>query len=264
MAVVFSGANPIVAPAALFLTAFLVTFCLQRFAIAMLSRGYAPQGMATLFEFVRMQANITATLTYLTRGERGFQVTVKDGAKQRRRSDAPVLLLVLVGLTVAGFAWFGCTLAGWTPISYDVHWTAYGAAFWMAFNCVLLLGAIQRIRSERFASDRREAVRLRVGGRLQLDGATASLLDLSVGGALVQCSSPPASQGIHELEIPVDGTEVLLRAEERSRQDAGSVGCLLGLRFVDGQERELAEVATAVISGHRSRVRRKVLAPPGV
>jgi cellulose synthase (UDP-forming) len=264
MAVVFSGANPIVAPAALFLTAFLVTFGLQRFAIAMLSRGYAPQGMATLFEFVRMQANITATLTYLTRGDRGFQVTVKDGAEQRRRNDAPLLLLVLVGLTVAGFAWFGFTLAGWTPISYHVHWTAYGAAFWMAFNCALLLGAIQRIHSERFASDRREAVRLRVGGqRLQLDGASAALLDLSVGGALVRCSSPPPSQGMHELEIQVEGTEVRLRAEERSRQATGSIGCLLGLRFVDGQERELAEVATAVISGHRPRVRRKALAALG-
>jgi hypothetical protein len=34
---------------------------------------------------------------------------------------------------------------------------------------------------------------------------------------------------------------------------------LLGLRFLDGQERELAQLATAVISGHRRRVRREEL-----
>jgi cellulose synthase (UDP-forming) len=256
MAVVFSGANPITAPAALFLTAFLVTFLLQRFAIAMLSRGYAPQGMATLFEFVRMQANIAATLTYVTRGEHRFQVTAKDGSAQRHRHHAPGLLLVLTSLTVVGFVWFGCTLAGWTPISYPVRWTAYGAAFWMAFNFVLLIAAVRRIRSERFASDRRQAVRLTVGGPATLNGTPVQLLDLSVGGALVRCTTIAEEQPLHELEIPVDEAGVVLHVEERSRQDAGTVGVLIGLRFLPGQERELASVATAVISGRRSRVRR--------
>ena len=259
MAVVFSGANPIAAPAAVFLTAFLLTFGLQRLAIAMLSRGYAPQGMATLFEFVRMQANLEATLTFLTRREQRFQVTVKNGAEHRHRNEAPGLLLILVGLTAAGFAWFGFTIVGWTPISYSVRWSAYGAAFWMGFNGVLLVWAIQRIRSERFASDRRESVRLSVGRRMRLDGATAWLINLSVGGALVQCPSPPSSPSIHELEIPVDGTAVVVLAEERNRQDTASHGCLLGLRFLDGQERELAQLATAVIGGHRRRVRREEL-----
>jgi len=64
MAVVFSGANPIHAAALVFLVAFGITFALQRIAIGLLSRGYAPQGLAMLFESVRMQSNITGTLSY--------------------------------------------------------------------------------------------------------------------------------------------------------------------------------------------------------
>jgi cellulose synthase (UDP-forming) len=145
LAVIFSGTTPIHAPFAVFVIAFGVMFTLQRLAMALLSRGYAPQGMATLFEFVRLQSNIKATLTYFHRGERPFRVTAKHGTDERRRIQAPWSLWILLGLSGAALAWFACTVAGLTPITYKIVWTAYGALFWGLVNLGFLVGALSRI-----------------------------------------------------------------------------------------------------------------------
>jgi len=249
MAVVFSGANPIHAPAVTFLVAFGITFTLQRIAIGLLSRGYAPQGLAMLFEFIRMQANITATLTYLHRGERAFKVTAKAGSDGRARQQVPGLLVGLIVLTASATIWFGATVAGLTPVHYDVRWTAYGAVFWMMFNALMLISAAARIRSERFASDRRSSVRLTSGGAVQLDGTISQLLDVSVGGALVRATGAPTDGGFHELRIQLDDEVVVLRCVERSRQPVGAGGALVGLQFTGGQDRAVAELSIRLISG---------------
>ena len=253
MAVVFSGANPIHVPALVFLVAFGITFALQRFAIGLLSRGYAPQRLAMLFEFVRMQSNITATLSYLRQGERPFQVTAKAGSKGRTRQPVPGLLLGLIALTALATVWFGCTLAGLTPTTYEVHWTAYGAVFWMLVNACMLTGAASRIRSERFASDRRSSVRLTSGGSVWLDGTISELLDVSVGGALVRASAASTEGGLHDLRIQLDDTTIALHCHERSRQTVGAGGALVGLQFDEGQDCEIAEVAVRLIGGGPTR-----------
>jgi cellulose synthase (UDP-forming) len=114
VAVLFSGAMPIKASILVFATAFGVTFALQRLAMALLSRGYAPQGMAALFEFVRMQSNLRATLTYFRSGERPFKVTSKQGTEERRRVQVPWMLWSLLGLTAV--AW--CGLDARSPASH--------------------------------------------------------------------------------------------------------------------------------------------------
>jgi cellulose synthase/poly-beta-1,6-N-acetylglucosamine synthase-like glycosyltransferase len=252
MAVVFSGANPIHAPAVVFLVAFGITFTLQRIAIGLLSRGYAPQGLAMLFEFVRMQSNITATLTYLRRGERPFKVTAKAGSDGRSRQPVPRLLVGLILLTAAATIWFGATVAGLTPIHYGVRWTAYGAVFWMMFNACMLVGAASRIRSERFASDRRSSVRMTSGGSARLDGTVSELLDLSVGGALVRAHGAPTEDGLHQLQVRMGEATIDLDCVERSRQPVGAGGALIGLQFTSGQDREIAELAVRLIGGSRA------------
>lgn len=249
MAVVFSGANPIHASALEFLVAFGITFSLQRVAIGLLSRGYAPQGLAMLFEFVRMQANIAATLSYLHRGERPFKVTAKAGSEGRARQPVPGLLVGLIVLTAGAAVWFGATVAGLTPIHYDVSWTAYGAVFWMTFNACMLVGAAARIRSERFASDRRNSVRLASGGAVRLDGTVSELLDVSVGGALVRAGGAPTEGGIHELRVQLGDETIVLRCVERSRQPVGAGGALVGLQFDDGQHRAVADLTLRLIGG---------------
>lgn len=250
LAVVFTGANPIHAPAVVFLVVFGSTFLLQRLALALLSRGYAPLGMATLFEFVRMQTTIKATLAYLRPGERPFQVTAKDGTDERQRNGAPWLLWFLLGLSTVAALWFVGTLAGLTGVTYPVHWTAYGAAFWIAVNTVLLVAAIVRIRSDRFASDRRTAVRHRIEGDVLIDGRAAQLIDVSVGGALVRVHTEVAHQSAHEMQVSfLDDERIALNCLERSRHAVGDQGVLLSMQFCDGQDPQVARLAVGLFGG---------------
>ncbi len=244
IAVLFSGATPIQAPLALFASAFGVTFGLQRLAMALLSRGYAPQGMAALFEFVRLQSNLRATLTCLRRGERPFRVTAKHGVDERRRIQAPWMLWILIGLTVAALVWLGFTLAGLTPVTYEVRWTVYGAAFWALLNMGFLIGALSRIRSDRFASERRTAARLQVEGAASVEGRAAHLMDISMGGALIRCDGPiePCPAPLR-IELERAGSQITLFAEERGRQVLADGSTLMRLQFAEHQTRALALLA---------------------
>ena len=259
LAVLFSGASPIHARATTFLLAFGATLLAQRLAIAMLSRGYAPAGLATLFEFVRLQTTLAATLSYLRTGERPFAVTAKEGSDQRRRARAPWLLWLLLGLSVIAGAWFTLSVAGLTPVTYSVRWTVYGAAFWTLVNAVLLAAAIHRIRSDQFATDRRTGVRQHVEGDVQVDGAPAHLLDVSIGGALVRTGVTVAGRSRHVLTMTFTGDQVVrLACEERSRQTVGNEGNIVSFQFRPGQDREIGRLAVALfgaseLTGHAHR-----------
>lgn len=244
IAVIFSGATPIHASLTIFAIAFGVTFALQRLSMALLSRGYAPQGMAALFEFVRLQSNLRATLTYFRRGERPFSVTAKHATDERHRTSAPWTLWTLLGLTSFAIVWFACTLAGLTPTTYTIPWTAYGAAFWGLLNLTFLVVSLSRIRSDRFASERRTAARLQVGGPANVDGHPGHLMDISMGGALIRCEDPPEHhQEPLQIEIQRDENKIVLSGEERGRQTLPDGSALIRLQFAEHQAQELALLA---------------------
>jgi cellulose synthase (UDP-forming) len=247
LVVIFSGTIPIHAPFAVFVIAFGVTFALQRLAMALLSRGYAPQGMAALFEFVRLQSNLKATLTYFRRGERSFSVTAKHATDERRRTQVPWTLWVLLALTGLALVWFACTLAGLTPVIYQVKWTVYGALFWVLVNLGLLAAALSRIRSDRFASERRAAVRLQTGGPASIEGHLGRLLDISIGGAMIRCERPPKHRE-EPLKVDLDcaGQEIALLSEERGRQTLPDGSAIIRVRFIEQQASELARLTRAL------------------
>jgi cellulose synthase (UDP-forming) len=252
LAVLFTGAVPIQASALTFAILFGTTFVLQRLALSLLARGYAPQGMSMLFEVVRMQTVLQATWTYLVRRARPFQVTAKAGASEHRRVAAPPILWVLLALSGVSATWFACTLAGLTPLHYAVAWTAYGAAGWLAANSILLAAAIARVRSDRFAVDRRSAVRLRIGTPVTLDGSPAYIRDISMGGAQVRIPAgagarPQLLRATHELALPFGGG-LVLRCEERGRERVGDGGVLVRLRFEEGQAQALGKLATSLLA----------------
>jgi cellulose synthase (UDP-forming) len=247
LVVIFSGAVPIHASFDVFVAAFGVMFALQRLAMALLSRGYAPQGMAALFEFVRLQSNLKATLTYFHRGERLFSVTAKHGTDERRRAHAPWTLWVLLALTGFALAWFACTLAGLTPVIYHVKWTVYGALFWVLVNLGFLTAALSRIRSDRFASERRAAVRLQTGGPARIERRPGHLLDISIGGAMIRCEHPPEYRAEPPaIELACAGQEIALLGEERGRQTLPDGSAIIRLRFVEQQAPELARLTRAL------------------
>lgn len=250
-AVLFSGAVPIRADALTFGIVFGVTFVIQRIALSLLGRGYAPQGMAMLFEVVRMQTVLQATWTFVARRSRSFRVTAKAGSSEHRRVPAPKILWMLLGLSVASAVWFACTLEGLTPIDYAVRWTAYGAAAWLMFNSSLLAAAVVRIRSDRFAVDRRSSVRLKIGAPVLVNGNRGYIRDISMGGAQVRVPSHTLSSTTHmpgtlELELPFGGG-ITLSCEERGRQHVGDGGLLLRLRYLSGQEQALGALANSLL-----------------
>jgi cellulose synthase (UDP-forming) len=250
LAVIFTGSSPIHAEAFTFAIAFGGTFLLQRVALALLSRGYAPMGLATLFEFIRLQITMTATLSYLRPGERPFQVTAKKGADSRHRNDAPWLLWLLLVLSGVAAIWFAFTIAGLTNVTYLVRWTVYGAAFWATVNAVLLIAAIERIRSDRFATDRRTAVRHQIAGKVLVDSLPAHLIDISVGGALVRAETGTPIDLVHEMKFQFEGGRpIALRCFERSRLSVGDGGSLVSLQFADHQDREISELAIGLFQG---------------
>lgn len=250
LVVLFTGANPITAPTTTFLLAFGGTFLAQRLSLALLARGNAPQGMSILFEFVRMQSNLRATLRLLSRRKLAFGVTTKDGTAIRHRIRPPWLLLTMVVASGLAFAWFFLTLTGHTPLTYHVRWTVYGAAGWGVFNLALMIAAIQRVHADRFATERRGSTRVHVGVPLYLDGITGTLVDVSVGGALVRCASAiPPRNGHHWLDIDLGRSQISLSVDVRGEQQLGDGGALAMLCFAPDQEREIARLSTWLFGG---------------
>ena len=151
-------------------------------------------------------------------------------------------------------AWFACTLARLTPLAYAVRWSAYAAAGWLTFNAAVLGAAVLRIQSDRFASDRRSAVRLKIGAPVRIDGHSGHLIDVSVGGALVRCATELDIRiEPHELVLGLDyDEEILLVAHERSRQMIGGGGVLVSLQFLRDQEQQIAQLTVALFGGRLS------------
>jgi cellulose synthase (UDP-forming) len=211
--VLLTAGTPIAAPALTFLVAFGVIFAAQQLALWALARGHAPPLPATLFEFIRMPANLRATMTLFSRRRQTFTVTAKGRqADERSRMRAPRLLIaLLIGSLLAG-AWYVASVLGWTPLTYPTPWVAHGAAFWLLVNFALLVQAVRRIRHERFAPDRRAAVRFELPGVVFIDDdAACPLRDVSLTGASVLAP------------------EGLLHAGQRCRIDLDVAGIMLGL-----------------------------------
>ncbi len=254
LAVIFSGANPINANALTFATVFGTTFLAQRLALALLSRGYAPQGLAVLFEFVRMQSNLAATLTILRPRARRFGVTSKEGGAERQRIRPPWLLTALLLVSIVAAVWFLLTVTGRTPVTYNLPWTAYGAAGWAAVNTVVLVAARRRVHADRFATERRAAVRVRVGGEASLDGAAGGLIDLSVGGALVWSNVVPNERALsHRLEFELGGERLTFSVDVRGVQRIAHGAALVMCQFAGEQDREIGRLARLLFTGGGAR-----------
>jgi cellulose synthase (UDP-forming) len=259
LAVVATGAVPIDAPGELFAPFFLGTLAIQFVAMRLLARGYYPPILSVLFDFIRMPAVLPATLAVFWPGRAStFKVTPKGrSATSGQRVPVPRLLTVLAAASSVGLVWFTATLLGFSPITYTVPWAAIGAAVFMAINLALLLTAIGRIRSSRFAGNRRAGTRLPVHVPVSLAGQHGELLDLSVSGAGIRIPAPvdldvgelwltlDLPTGPLELQVDVRRNRIVRGAEE------------LGLSFAPGQEKAIGELAVAVFHADVSTAGRK-------
>lgn len=266
MLVLLTGAVPVRAEARTFALAFGVVFVLQRIALWALSRGMAPQGIATIFEFIRLPATLLATSRLFSGGARNFVVTPKGRTGDRRaRMQVPRLLSGLLLASVASAAWFVATMLGLTPTSYPVPWVAYAAVGWLVVNAVLLSVAIARIRRERFGAERRASVRFAVTGTAQLGGEPAELVDSSLTGALVTMPRdtmrvPQFGESlVLDLDLGAGSQKFWVQVKSVRRpgelNDGQADGYVIGLKLRHGQDRERAALALALFAtGARPRL----------
>jgi cellulose synthase (UDP-forming) len=248
LVVVATGAVPIDAAGAVFAPFFLATLGLQFIALRLLARGHYPPILSLLFEVLRMPAVLPATLALVRPGRAGgFRVTPKGRAMNgRARTPVPRLLSVLAIASSAGLVWFTATLFGLTFVDYGTPWAAIGAAGFMGVNLALVLAAVGRIRSSRFAGNRRAGTRLPVQVPIRLAGQAGELLDLSVTGARVRVPVPLwTSVGELWLELGLPSGRTELRVDLR-RTIVVDGHAELGLEFLGNQEPALAALVVGV------------------
>ncbi len=218
LATVLTGGIPLAAPLSTFLPWFVAVFGAQRLALRLLARGRSTLWHAMLFEMIRLPANLLATLALFSRHDRPFTVTQKGRrGSERSRPAVPRLLVgLLVGHVVAA-GWYLATTAGGTPLHYGVPWTAHGAALWLTVNAMILIVAVNRTRSHRFASERRAAVRFEVSGEARMDGRPARLVDISLTGASLLAPARTSAPGQRFwLEFEVDASTLRLPSVVRT------------------------------------------------
>jgi cellulose synthase/poly-beta-1,6-N-acetylglucosamine synthase-like glycosyltransferase len=250
MIVIATGAVPIHADALTFAAVFGTMFLLSQVSMRVLSRGCHRPVLSLLFEFVRMTPNLLATTTLFSNRRATFQVTPKgrtgDG---RRRAHVPRLLTAILALTLVAATWYTLTLLGATPVHYDVPWAVHAAFAWMLFNVGLVWLAIRRVRSPRYAAERRASVRFATELTAHLDGIDATVRDVSLTGARVELPGPTAIAEHAQLTVDVPGGVALeFAGASRSTWTDDRGRTMVGFEFDDGQHLARARLALALFA----------------
>ena len=247
--VLLSGQIPIVADGATFVVAFGATYALQQLALFLLGRTAYRPILSIVFDLVRMSANFLATLSLFVPRTPRFQVTPKGRmAANRAKADAPLILRVSLALsTVAALAYL--LHLGPLDLGYASEWAAAGAFVWLAVNAGLVWMAIRRVRSLRFAAERRSAVRFAVDVPGSVDGREAAVQDVSVGGALVVTLEPLVERTAHLLRFELPTGPTSLWAQVRSARRAETGERHYAFEFEPGQYPARAALARAVFHG---------------
>ncbi len=259
VAVLFTGVFPVDAPPAQFALMAGVPFVLQQMALTLLSRGFAPAWFSLLFEVVRLPSNLAATLSLVRRGTGRFAVTAKGRiGEERTRARVPAVLLVLAAVLAGALLYTAASAAGWTPTAHGAGPATLVPVFWVLVTLGFVLAGIRRIRDPRFSSERRDGHRFPAAMPALVEGTTARLVDVSLGGAQVQVRGAGSAVGAEvelAVRIPDRAEHVVFRATVRSR-----AGDIHRLQFVGRQWPELA-VLSATAFGAGSARRASVTGP---
>jgi cellulose synthase (UDP-forming) len=248
--VLVTGQIPIVADGLTFAAAFGVTYGLQQLALFLLGRGAHRPILSIVFDLVRMSPNFVATLTLLVPRTPRFRVTPKGRmASERGRVEAPLMLRFALGTAFVGAAVYVLHLLGAFHIPYASEGAALGSFAWLVVNATLVWLALRRVRSLRYASERRSAVRFAVDVPGAVDGASASVQDISIGGALLATREPLVERETHLLTFELPSGTTSLWAQVRSSRRASSGEHHYAFEFESGQFPARAALARAVFHG---------------
>jgi cellulose synthase (UDP-forming) len=250
--VLLTGASPIDVSLSTFVVLFVGYLVLQQHALWRLARGRMRLVPATVFDLVRLEATLGAILGGLAGRSGGFAVTPK-GRTGSPGDHAPVprLLTTLLVVQVIAFGWYVANVTGAGPLVYGIPGVAHGAAFWLAVNGWLVAVAIRRVRSERFAAERRASHRHPVQVEATLDGAPVTVTDLSLTGAQALVPGPDApAVGTHvKVFVLLDNAATAFRAVVRSvRPDSAGGPIRVGLEFLPDQLNQQARLTLGLFA----------------
>jgi cellulose synthase (UDP-forming) len=248
--VLVTGQIPIIADGLTFAAAFSTTYGLQQAALYLLGRGAYRPILSIVFDLVRMSPNFLATLSLFSARTPRFRVTPKGRIASRRgRIEAPVMLRAVFGACVVGAFVYVLHLLGAFRIPYASELAAAGAFLWLVVNASLVWIAAQRVRSLRFAAERRSAVRFAVDVPGSVDRIEAQVQDISVGGALLAVDRPVRERHRHRIRFDLPGGPVSLWARVRSTRRAASGEYHYAFEFEPGQLTAKGVLARAVFLG---------------
>ena len=249
-AVLLTGQIPILADGLTFAAAFGVTYALQQLALYRLGRGAYRPILSVLFELVRMTPNLRATLTLVTTRVPRFMVTPKGRTgDERGRAAAPAPLNGVLALSFVAATVFALSLLGALPIHYEEQWAAWGAFGWLVVNAGLVYLAIQRVRSLRFAGERRAGVRFAVDAPGSIDGVPAGIQDVSVGGALLATRERLVERDRHLVMFGPDEAPISLWSIIRSVREAPTGELHYAFEFAPGQDAATGDLARVIFGG---------------
>ncbi|HEX5396537.1 MAG TPA: PilZ domain-containing protein, partial [Candidatus Limnocylindria bacterium] len=203
-----------------------------------------------IFELVRMTPNLAATLTLVAPRTPRFAVTPKGRTtSDRDRIAAPRPLVAALGFSAVAGVVYLLSLLHLTPIEYRQDWAAAGAFAWLIVNAGLMLLAIRRVRSLRFAGERRSAVRFAVDAPGWVDAAPVTVQDVSVGGALLATGQPLVERDAHLLTFELSTGLASVWARVRSVHQATSGEVHYAFEFEPGQHTSRAMITRAIFDG---------------
>ena len=160
----------------------------------------------------------------------------------RSQSRIPPLLFAILLFQVVALVVFGLSLTDVLPLDYPSIWMAWVTVGWVVLNSTIVVMAMRRIRSSRFASERRSSARIDVDGYGLLDGETVRVHDLSLGGARLGSAKTLEPLAIAELELDSESLLVVVRSVE-SIED----GSILRVQYLPGQETAAARIMSALV-----------------
>jgi hypothetical protein len=159
------------------------------------------------------------------------------------------MLRAAFGASVVGAIVYVLHLLGVFSIPYASELAAAGAFGWLVVNASLVWIAARRVRSLKFAAERRSAVRFAVDVAGSVDRVKAQVQDISVGGALVATDRPLTERVTHRLRFELPQGQVSLRARVRSTRRAASGEYHYAFEFEAGQLKAKGALARAVFLG---------------
>jgi cellulose synthase/poly-beta-1,6-N-acetylglucosamine synthase-like glycosyltransferase len=226
-----------------FIIFFGIAFAIQQFALWKMGRKRAVPWRAVVFDVVKMPATMRASLTLFTTKPMEFTVTAKGRlGDSRSQSRIPPLLFAILIFQVVALVVFGLSLIDVLPLDYPSIWMAWVTVGWVLLNSTIVVMAMSRIRSSRFASERRSSARVDVDGYGVLDGETVRVHDLSLGGARLGSTKPIEPLTIAELELDSESLLVVVRSVEPIED-----GAILRVQYLPGQETAAARIMSALV-----------------